>query len=100
MPRLQSIDGLESTAATLMSTSARTDCAAIRQKRPRFRQHFLKAPPGIAGARIVPAQFLQQFLVSVDEAMAPLDPSFAREPAAALAHDLKSSLDPRACYFA
>lgn len=50
-----------------------------RQKRPDFMQHFLKAPPGSAGTRIVPAEFLGKLLVSMNDLDATLDVRFGRE---------------------
>jgi hypothetical protein len=36
-------------------------------------QHFLKAPPGAARAEILAPEFLDEFLITVDEPLAALD---------------------------
>jgi hypothetical protein len=46
--------------------------------RPVGRQQRLKAPPGTARARIVAAEFLEEFLVAVDGAVTALDPGLAK----------------------
>jgi hypothetical protein len=54
-------------------------------------QQFLKAPPGAAGARVVAAKFLDQFLVAVDDPDAALDARFGWIALAAFAAYFKSS---------
>jgi hypothetical protein len=39
-------------------------------------QHFLKTPPGAAGAGVVSAEFFEQFFVAVDDPEAALDAGF------------------------
>ena len=62
-----------------------------RQKLPESRQQRLKQPPGTAGAGIITSEFLQQLFVTVDHAMAFLDPRFGREAFAAFTGDLETA---------
>lgn len=64
--------------------------STFRQKRPVFRQHFLKPATGAAGTRIVPTQLLRQVLVPVNDAIAAFDLRLARESAATLTRVLES----------
>lgn len=48
-------------------------------------QHFLKGTSGAARAKVVPAKFLEEFLLPVDNAETTFDLSFGREPFAAFA---------------
>jgi hypothetical protein len=48
-------------------------------------QQFLKAARGTAGAEVVSAQLLRQFLAAMDDAVTALNLSFGREPLAAFA---------------
>jgi hypothetical protein len=51
----------------------------------------LKAAAGVAGAKVVAAQFLDQFLVAMDNAFAAFDLGFRRITFATLARDFKSA---------
>jgi hypothetical protein len=53
-------------------------------------QHFLKPLAGVARARVVAAELLEQLLAAVHYAVAALDPGFGWIPVAPLARDLKS----------
>jgi hypothetical protein len=57
----------------------------------------LKAPPGSAGAQIIPAEFLDQFLVAMNDAMTALDARFGREPFPTLAAALERKGRRRDC---
>jgi len=52
----------------------------------------LKSARRLARARIVAAEFFEQRLVAVDDAIAALDPGFGRETLAALTRDFESRL--------
>jgi hypothetical protein len=54
-------------------------------------QHFLKTPPGSAGAEIVAAEFFEELLVAVDDAVAALHARFGGVALPALAARLKRS---------
>jgi len=54
-------------------------------------QQRLKPKTGAAGARIISAKLLDQFLASVHDAVAALDLRFRRETFATFARDLKTS---------
>jgi len=55
-------------------------------------QQALKSAAGLAWARIVPTEFLEQFLVPMDHADAALDLGFRRVAAAPLAHGRETSV--------
>lgn len=57
----------------------------------RFRQQFLKPARGAAGAQVVATEFLDQFLIAVDDPIASLDAGFGREALAALTGDLETT---------
>ena len=78
--------------AQLLSESS--GLALNHQKRPRWRQQRLKALSRIARAEIVPAQFLEELLVAMHDAVSALDARLAGETPAPLAHHLKSSRGP------
>jgi hypothetical protein len=59
-------------------------------------QHFLKTPPGAAGAEVVAAEFLEQLFVAVDDPLAAFDARLGRVALAAFAAHFKSS-GPRSC---
>jgi hypothetical protein len=54
-------------------------------------QHFLKSPSGAAWAGIVPAQFLEQILPAVHDALATPDVSFGRIALPSFTGDLEST---------
>jgi len=60
-------------------------------------QHFLKTPPGSAGAGVVAAEFLEQFFVAVDDPQTALYARFGWIAFAAFAARFKSS-GPRWVY--
>jgi hypothetical protein len=72
-------------------------CDSSRQKRPDFRQHFLKAFAWAAGAGVVSAELFEKLLVTMHDAVAGLDVRFGRIALAAFAHDLKSSGPRNGC---
>ena len=51
---------------------------------PVFKQHFLKTTSRTTGARIVAAELLNQFFVTVDDPETAFDVRFRRKPLAAL----------------
>jgi hypothetical protein len=56
-------------------------------------QQFLKPTAGFARARIVAAQLLAEFLVSVHKAISAFDASFGRESLATFTRDLETRTD-------
>jgi hypothetical protein len=62
-------------------------------------QHFLKTPPGAAGAGVVPAKFLEQLFVAVDDPQATLHARLGRIAFSTFAAHFKSS-GPRSCLYA
>ena len=58
-------------------------------------QHRLKAPPGIAGTWIIPAELLLQLLIPMHNPYTSLDIGLRRETFAAFAHDFKSRVRSR-----
>jgi hypothetical protein len=62
-------------------------------------QHFLKTPPGAAGAGVVPAELLEQLFVTVDDPDAALHARFGRIALPAFAAHFKSR-NPRSFRFA
>ncbi len=61
-------------------------------------QHFLKPAAGIARARIVPAQFLDEFLVPVDDAVSAFHLGFGWVAFTALTGMLESRIERGVCY--
>jgi hypothetical protein len=61
-----------------------------RQKRPEFRQHFLKAFTGTARARVVTTELLDEFLVAMHDAGTSLDMRLGGITLVPLARDLKT----------
>ncbi len=61
-----------------------------RQKRPDFRQQFLKAFAGAAGAGVFSAELFEQFLVAMNDPHAAFDVRFGWEAALALTGALES----------
>src|SRR6185436_6303897 len=62
-----------------------------RQKQPLRMQQCLKRPRGAARARVVAAEFLDQFLPAVHHAVTALDARLGREALAPFARDLEST---------
>jgi hypothetical protein len=58
-------------------------------------QHFLKAFIRAAGARIISAELLEQFLVTVYDAVATLHVRLGREPSPTLTRPLESRVGRR-----
>jgi hypothetical protein len=71
--------------------SAHGDDASRHQKHPLRKQQRLKQAPGSAGARIVAAELLDEFLVAAHNAVTTLDACFRGEASAALARHLEST---------
>jgi hypothetical protein len=59
-------------------------------------QQFLKPAARVAGTGVVPAQFLDQFLVAVDDAVSTFDLGFGWIAFAAFTGGLESRNDPAA----
>jgi hypothetical protein len=63
-----------------------------------FRQHRLKPPARLAGAKVVAAELLKELLVAVDEALATLDAALGVEsPADACSSGQKEKLSLSSC---
>jgi hypothetical protein len=62
-------------------------------------QHFLKTPPGAAGAGVVSAEFFEQLFIAVDDPVAAFDAGFGWVALAAFAAHFKSRR-PRICSYA
>jgi hypothetical protein len=71
--------------------SADSDDGSSRQKQPLRRQQRLKRPRRSAGARVIAAELLRQFLGAVHDAITALDPRLGRDAPASLARDLEST---------
>jgi hypothetical protein len=61
-------------------------------------QHFLKTPPGAAGAGVVPAEFLEQFFVAVDNLVTALYAGLGGIALPAFAAHFKSRRPRIVCY--
>jgi hypothetical protein len=69
---------------------ANNNCGLRRQKRPDFRQQFLKPFVGAAGARVVAAELFEELFVAVNDARAAFYVGFGGVASAAFAGGFKS----------